>query len=322
MKYIFGVDVGGTAIKFGLFTDEGELKESWSVETGVKEGHDIVEKIGASCLDRMAIHGIDREDVLGIGVGVPGPVSAEGVVNGCVNLGWAGVKRNLKKEIEEVTGLTADIGNDANAAAYGEFWMGAAKGRKDIALITLGTGIGGGIIVNGEMVHGTLGYGGEIGHLTMNPKETLVCNCKKKGCLEQYCSATGIVRLAKEALPAWEGDSCLKKIPSEELDARAIFDAAKEGDAFALSRVEVFGEMLGLACSYIAGITNPEVFVIGGGVSAAGRIITDTIKKHYDRYAFADQNKAEFITATLGNAAGIYGAAAMVLFDKNGGKIA
>lgn len=317
MKYIFGVDVGGTAIKFGLFTEEGELKESWFVDTGVKQGHDIVEKIGASCLDKMAICGIDRADVLGIGVGVPGPVSTEGVVNGCVNLGWAGVKRNLKKEIEEVTGLTADIGNDANVAAYGEYWMGAAKGRKDVALVTLGTGIGGGIIVNGEMVHGTLGYGGEIGHITMNPRETLVCNCGKKGCLEQYCSATGIVRLAKNALPVWQEDSCLKEMDLDEIDARAIFDAAKAGDAFALSRVEEFAEMLGMACSYIAGVTNPEVFVIGGGVSAAGKIITENVKKHYDNYVFGDQDKAEFITATLGNSAGIYGAAAMVLFDKN-----
>ena len=202
------------------------------------------------------------------------------------------------------------VGNDANVAALGEMWQGGGKGYENVAMVTLGTGVGGGIIVGGKMISGAHGYGGEIGHMCINTHETEYCNCGKRGCLEQYASATGIVRMAKKALEASEEDSVLRK--ADSLTAKDVLDAAKFGDAFAVKLTEDFCRRLARGLSFVSCVTDPDIFVIGGGVSKAGSIITETVKKYFDGYVFGSQKDTKFGLATLGNDAGIYGCAKLI----------
>ena len=309
MKYCFGVDIGGTTIKMGLFTAEGELIEKWEIPTRRENGGenvpgDIALAINSKCKDRN----ISKDDISGVGIGVPGPVTPDGTVMKCANLGWDIF--NVNNRMTELTGLNCRAVNDANAAALGELWRGSGKGLKNLVFITLGTGVGGGIVIDGKIIHGIHGGGGEIGHIVVNPLETDVCGCGGHGHLEQYASATGIVRMALKKL-ANECDSSLKSI--DDITCKDIFDAAKAGDKTALELVDTMCAYLAQALSGVGATCDPEAYVIGGGVSKAGSIITDTIKKHFVSNNMNVLTKCEFRLAELGNDAGIYGAAYLTI---------
>ena len=308
-QYGFGVDVGGTTIKMGFFKTTGELLAKWEIKTDkTNAGENVLSDIAKAIDNKLAQEGISKDDIQGIGIGVPGPVNNEGIVNGCVNLGWGVV--NVEEELGKLTGLPVKAGNDANVAALGEMWLGGGKGTKDMIMVTLGTGVGGGIIVNGKVIAGANGAGGEIGHMTVNDDEIEACNCGQYGCLEQYTSATGIVRMAKRKLAKTDEATVLR---DGELSSKAIFDAAKAGDAVAAELVDDLGTILGHALSNISVVTNPEVIVIGGGVSKAGTVLTDVIRKHFVESCFAACKNTRFELAQLGNDAGIAGAMHMIM---------
>lgn len=304
--YYVGVDVGGTTIKLGLFSDIGELLEKWEIPTRTEEnGTHVLPDIVDSIEEKRASRG---GNIKGIGMGIPGPVTADGVVLKCANLGW-GVF-SVKNTLADLTGVgNVKVGNDANVAALGEMWKGGGRGYDSIVMVTLGTGVGGGIIQNGKILTGSRGAGGEIGHIKVEMNETEPCGCGNYGCLEQYASATGIVRMAKNGLRA---DSCLAE--ADEITAKAVFDGAKASDAYCMEIVERFGRYLGVALSNVAHVMDPEAFVIGGGVSAAGEMILDVVKKYYEENAMYAIRDKEFRLAELGNDAGIYGAVRMILF--------
>jgi len=311
--YCFGIDVGGTSVKCGLFTTEGALVEKWEIPTRTDhDGSQILPDIAETIQKKIEELGIVAEDVEGVGIGIPGPVNNKGETPVAVNLHW-GFKA-VAAELSALTGLTAKAANDANVAALGEAWRGAASGSKNVLLITLGTGVGGGVIIDGSIVHGFHGAAGEIGHALINRKETVPCNCGNCGCLEQYCSATGIVRLAHEALDKYKEDSVLRQAEKDGvLDAKAVLDAYKDEDPLAVRIMERFGDLLGSAIAIFSAVLDPESIVIGGGVSKAGKPLTDLIQKYYDQYAFTPCKGTPIIRAILGNDAGIYGAARMVL---------
>ncbi|MCR5543011.1 MAG: ROK family glucokinase [Eubacterium sp.] len=309
-QYVYGVDIGGTTVKIGLFSIGGELLDKWEITTRTDDGGSLIlSDIAKSIDENLTTKGIDKADVKGVGMGVPGPVREDGTVLKCVNLGW-GVF-NAADELSGLIGLPVKVGNDANMAALGEYWQGGGKGHHSIIMVTLGTGVGGGIIIDGKMLAGVNGAGGEIGHMTIDLNEQDVCNCGKKGCLEQYASATGIVRLANKALNDSDKPSKLREV--KYISAKEIFDAAKSGDEIAVGLVEEHGKRLGYALANISCVVDPEVFVIGGGVSKAGEILLDAAKKYYQQYAFHACKNTGFELAKLGNDAGMYGGAAAVL---------
>ena len=309
-KYGFGVDIGGTTIKMGFFETDGKLLDKWEIKTDTSNGGaNILSDVAKAIDNKLAQEAISKDEVQGIGIGVPGPVKSNGVVNRCVNLGWGIV--NVSEELGALTGLKVKVGNDANVAALGEQWQGGAKGCQDVIMVTLGTGVGGGIIVEGKIVAGFNGAGGEIGHITVNPDEIEACNCGQYGCLEQYTSATGIVRMAKRKLAKSDDATTLRNF--EPLTAKDIFDEAKAGDEIAKELVDELGEILGSTLSNMAVVVNPEAIVIGGGVSKAGAILIDTIQEHFKENAFYAVKDTRFELATLGNDAGIYGCMAMIL---------
>lgn len=311
MKYCFGVDVGGTTVKLGLFTVEGELLDKWEIKTYTEnEGERILPDVAEAIKGKIAEKLLKAEEICGIGVGVPAPVDKNGAIERAANVGW--MAKEIKKELEELTGFPCVIGNDANVAALGEMWKGAGEGEKDLIMVTLGTGVGGGIIINGEIAPSHRGVGGELGHITVNPDEEATCNCGNHGCLEQYASATGVVRIANKLLAASKEESSLRTL--ETVTAKDVFDAAKAGDNLAVEAVEVLGKYLGLVVANVALTVDPDVFVIGGGVSKAGQVLIDVITKYYHKFAkIIGDNKAKVVLAKLGNDAGIYGAARMVL---------
>ena len=308
-KYAFGVDVGGTTVKLGLFDCEGTLLEKWEIPTDkAQSGSKILPDTAASIRSKMEERNLTEEDVLGIGVGAPGPINDEGTINRAVNLGWDVI--NIPKEIGKCLNIPVKAANDANIAAFGEMWKGGGKGCKNLVAVTLGTGVGGGIIVDGKILTGAAGAGGEIGHMHIQDGETDSCGCGNKGCLEQYASATGIVRLAKRRL---EKDEKLSLLRKGNLSAKAVFDAVKEKDEVAIEIAEEFGDYLGKGLAIVAAVVNPDLFVIGGGVSKAGEILFDYIRPAFQKYAFPGSRNADFVLATLGNDAGIYGAAGLFL---------
>ena len=302
-QYGFGVDIGGTTCKIGFFDMSGTVLEKWEIRTNTENGGaSILNDVAAEVLGKIRERGIKKEDVQGIGLGVPGPVGNDGTVYKCVNLGWDIF--NVETELYKKTGLLVKAGNDANVAALGEMWQGGGKGHEDVVMVTLGTGVGGGIIVGGRIVAGHHGAGGEIGHILLREDETEVCGCGKKGHLEQYASATGIVRMAKEKLAGETRETKLKSI--EPLTAKDIFDAAKEGDAVALELTDKLCSILATAMSGISCVADPEIFVVGG-VSKAGNFLIEGIKKHFVEKAFHASEGTEIALATLGNDAGMYG---------------
>ena len=310
MKYCFGVDIGGTTVKLGLFTTEGEIVDKWEIKTRTEnQGEAVLPDIAAALNEKLEEKQIPKDEVEGIGVGVPAPVDSEGVVQNTANLGWG--YKEVKREMEELSGMKAEIGNDANVAALGEMWLGAGKGRKNIIMVTLGTGVGGGIIIDGKPLVGAHGAGGEIGHLCVNYEETDHCGCGNTGCLEQYASATGIVRVANDILEESKEDSKMRHV--EKLSAKNVLDFYKEGDALAVKTMEKVGDILGSTLAVFACVTDPEAIVIGGGVSKAGQILIDGVAKYYREAAFIACKDTPIVLASLGNDAGIYGAAKMLI---------
>ena len=284
MNYCFGVDIGGTTVKIGLFQEDGNVREKWEIKTRTEEkGCRILPDIAKSLLNSLEKNGIPKENVAGIGIGVPAPITEDGVVKATANLGWE--YKNVKEEMEELTGIRTATGNDANVAALGEMWLGGGRGCKNMIMVTLGTGVGGGILINGKILTGEHGAGGEIGHLCVNYEETDSCGCGNHGCLEQYASATG----------------------------KTVFDAVKAGDEVADEIAVEFGTYLGYALANLAAAVDPAAIVIGGGVSKAGEVLLPYIKKPYQERAFFADRDVKFTLAELGNDAGICGAAKLVL---------
>lgn len=308
-KYCFGVDVGGTTIKMGLFDVDGNVLDKWEIVTRTENhGENVLPDIAKAVEDKMNEKSISKDEVAGVGVGVPGPVDSKGIVHRCVNLGWD--EFNVNDKLSELVGLPVMAGNDANVAALGEMWKGGGQGHNDLVVVTLGTGVGGGIIINGKMLTGANGAGGEIGHIHVQDGEPDECGCGNHGCLEQYASATGIVRIAKRVLAETSKTTVLK---ADSVTAKDVWDAVKEGDAVAIDVAEQFGKYLGEGLAAIAGVVNPEAFVIGGGVSKAGEILLSYVEKNYKPVVFHGSRDVKFTLATLGNNAGIFGAAKLVL---------
>ena len=312
-EYAFGIDLGGTTAKIGLFTTSGALLEKWEVATDTSHaGERILENLAAAVLGKMKEQSIQPEQVEGVGIGVPGPVLDSSIVPiVCANLGGWG-ERNVSAQLSGLLdGLKVLVGNDANVAALGEIWMGAAKGAKNAVMVTLGTGVGGGVVVNGKVIDGVHGAGGEIGHITVNRHETAVCGCGKRGCLEQYSSATGVVRCMKKLLDENPDTPCVLR--GTEFAAKDVFDAARNGDALAAREVDEMSDTLGMALANIASTVDPEAFLVGGGVARAGDVLFAPLNKHFQEYAFKSCRETPIKQASLGNDAGIYGAVRLIV---------
>ena len=310
MKYCFGVDIGGTFVKLGLFTAEGELLEKWQIPTRREdESSHVLPDIAASVLAKMDEKGIVKEDVTGIGFGTPGPVTEDGVAVCLANLDW--VNKPVAKELTELTGLPSRGGNDVNVAGLGEMWRGGAKGYKNVVVVPIGTGVGAAIIVNGKIITGTRGAAGEVGHIHVDDEIQEPCGCKAVGCVEQFSSATGLVRMAKKALADESVVTSLRDL--EEVTAKDVIDAAKAGDEIADKIFDKFCDYLGYSLAATAAVIDPEIFIIGGGVSKAGQVLVDRVQGYFKKYAWPGIRGIEFALAELGNDAGIYGAASMMV---------
>lgn len=308
-KYVFGVDIGGTTVKMGLLDVEGNVVDKWEIPTRKdNNGANILPDVAAAINSKLTEKNISKDEVAGVGVGVPGPVDGNGNINCAVNLGWD--RFNVNEELTKLTGINAVAGNDANVAALGEMWKGGGMGYSSIVMVTLGTGVGGGIIIDGKMLAGSTGAGGEIGHIHINDDEDKPCGCKNYGCLEQYASATGISNLAQKHFDAWRHGTVLT---SKDLSAKAVFDAVKAGDDLAIEIADEFGMYLGKGLAMIASTVNPEAFVIGGGVSKAGTVLMDYFVPYFEKYVFHGAKDCKMVLATLGNDAGMYGAAKLAL---------
>ncbi|MGN0135580.1 ROK family glucokinase [Anaerotignum sp.] len=311
MRYCFGIDIGGTTVKIGLVTETGRIAANWEIPT--RKGSDpkgLLEDVKASLESCLREKKIPKEDILGIGMAAPGPVTADGVLHGAVNIGWGDV--DLAAEAEGIIGISpVRIGNDARVAALGEAIYGAGAGAKSMLMVTLGTGVGGGVVLEGNILMGDSGVAGEIGHMTIDPYETEACNCGKKGCLEQYASATGMVRMTEKFLAEKTEDSVLRR--REAISAKDLWDAAKNGDALANEITDFVCDRLGNALANAIYIADTERIVIGGGVCAAGQFLLDKIEKAYQGKVFEHSRNKTFALAKLGNDAGIQGAAALIL---------
>lgn len=315
MRKLMGIDLGGTTIKFAILTENGEIEQQWSIKTNIQNGgKNIVPDIIESINHHLTLSGLSGNDFLGIGMGSPGSVDCEkGTVIGAYNLNWSTLQP-VKELVEAGTGIPFYIDNDANAAALGERWKGAGDNGTDVVFITLGTGVGGGVIAGGNLIHGHMGAAGEIGHMIVEP-HGYHCTCGNCGCLETVASATGVVRLARDLSGQFTGKSALKKIIDEgqEVTAKAVFDQAKQEDKLALLVVDKFCFYLGLACGNIANVLNPESIVIGGGVSAAGEMLLKGVEQYFHQFAFPQvRTNTKIKLAQLGNDAGVIGAASLV----------
>ncbi len=311
-KICFGIDIGGTTVKIGILSEEGQILDKWEIKTRTEDnGAHIVSDIAESLKKAMAEKGYSMDDVIGAGMGVPGPVMADGTINRCVNLGW-GVY-NAAAELSGLLGVPVKAGNDANVAALGEQWMGGGKGYDNVVMITLGTGVGCGIILDGKILAGTTGAAGECGHMTIADPEDMIytCGCGRRGCLETLTSATGVVNIAKHLVETTDKATSLRDLP--EITSKDIWDAAKAGDAGALEVVDKVAYYLGKAINTIAVVVNPEIFVIGGGVSKAGQFLIDKVVKSFQAQTFHAVENTKITLATLGNDAGMVGAARLVL---------
>ncbi len=312
-KYLLGVDIGGTTIKMGIITEQGEIFNKWEIKTKTgKEADQIPTDIWQSISQKLAEHEIEHKQLIGIGAGAPGfIISKTGEIAEAVNLGWKNFP--LGDLLHQLSGLPVYVENDANIAALGENWLGSGKLVNYLVMITLGTGVGGGIIVDGKIVSGVNGTAGEIGHLTMDLNGH-PCNCGRIGCLETIASATGIARIAEEKIKNF-ADSILVSTFNEnnKITAKDVFDAYKLNDVCAIEVVEQITDQLGLAIANIATIINPEKILIGGGVSKAGNALLNPLKKAYQKYALPrSEAGSTFELARLGNDAGIVGGAYLV----------
>ena len=308
-KGYLGVDVGGTTVKFGLFTSGGEPLGKWTIES--RRGYGLFDDIAGAIRKGEEEYGRPAA----IGFGIPGPVCPDGTVEICPNLDIRDVNfvKEMKDRLPEIPMAAA---NDANAAALGEIWLGSGSGFKDAVMFTLGTGLGGGIVLDGRVLSGSHGLGGEIGHLHVRDDLTEPCGCGGYGCLEQCVSATGIVREARAQMAAGrergEEPSAMEAL-GDELTAKDVSELAKKGDPAALRAMESAARYLGIAMATLAMTVDPEVFIIGGGVSAAGTWFTDKAERWYHHYSPLTRKKAEVRIASLGSDAGIVGAASLAV---------
>ncbi|AUW96999.1 ROK family glucokinase [Streptococcus pluranimalium] len=314
-KKLLGIDLGGTTIKFGILTEAGEVQEKWAIETNILEGgKHIVPDIVASIKHRLDMYSLTSDDFVGIGMGSPGAVNRDDkTVTGAFNLNWKETQE-VGSVIEKETGIPFAIDNDANVAALGERWVGAGANNPDVVFVTLGTGVGGGVIADGNLIHGIAGAGGEIGHMVVEPDTGFECTCGTVGCLETVASATGVVRVARRLAESYEGDSSIKAAidNGEGVSSKDIFEAAQGGDNFANSVVDKVCFYLGLATANISNLLNPDSVVIGGGVSAAGEFLRRRVEANFKKYTFPQVRQSTQIKlAELGNDAGIIGAASL-----------
>ena len=313
MRYGFGIDLGGTTVKMAYFNQEGILLDKWEIPTVTKNaGAQILPDIAAAVKKYIADHKIDKSALLGIGIGVPGPVNANGIVNKCHNLGWEQV--DIENDLQALTDLPVKAGNDASLAALGESWKGGGAGRDSMLFVTLGTGVGGGVVIGGRVIHGTHGAAGEIGHIILNREEELVCTCGKRGCVEQYCSATGIVRLAHKYLNEKQTPSTLRN--KETFTCKDVFDAAAAQDTAAREILEQVYSYMGEFLADICNVIDPAAIVLGGGVSKAGAPLLEGTKRYFEKFVFHAISPVHFSLATLGNDAGAYGAFKLILDTK------
>ena len=309
-QYGFGVDLGGTTCKLGLFLSDGTLLEKWEIPTDThNSGARILSDIAAAVEMKLTERGIEKAAVLGIGIGVPGAVDQRGVVHRCVNLGWGVV--NVRETLSSLTELPVCVANDASIAALGEAWKGSGADMSGMLLVTLGTGIGGGIVLDGRLWNGYNGAAGEFGHILVNPAEKELCSCGKRGCLEQYASATGLVRCMRLQLQTDDRPSSLRAL--ESFTAKDVIDVAKEGDESALAVVQSSFELLGVAAANLCNALNPEAVILGGGVSKAGEILLEWMRRGFERAVFAPCRNTQLLLASLGNDAGIYGGVRLLL---------
>ncbi|MGT2846029.1 ROK family glucokinase [Streptococcus massiliensis] len=316
-KKIIGIDLGGTSIKFAILTLAGEIQEKWSIKTNIlDDGSHIVDDMIASIQHHLGLLNLSAENFLGIGMGSPGVVDRfEGTVIGAYNLNWKTLQP-VKEKIESALGIPFFIDNDANVAALGEQWVGAGANNPDVVFVTLGTGVGGGIIADGKLLHGVAGAAGELGHITVDFEQPIQCTCGKAGCLETVASATGIVNLTRRYAEEYAGDAELKRLidDGQDVTAKIVFDLAKEGDELAHIVYRNFSRYLGIACANIASVLNPATIVIGGGVSAAGDFLLAGVQEVFDKNAFPQiRTSTKLALANLGNDAGVIGAASLVL---------
>ncbi|HFU3730235.1 TPA: ROK family glucokinase [Streptococcus suis] len=316
-KKIIGIDLGGTSVKLAILTTDGEIQEKWSIKTNIlDDGSHIVPDIIESILHRFETHGLTKDDFLGVGMGSPGVVDSEaGTVIGAYNLNWKTLQL-VKEQFESALGLPFFIDNDANVAALGEQWVGAGNNNPNVVFMTLGTGVGGGVIAAGNLIRGVKGAGGELGHITVDFDAPFACTCGKKGCLETVASATGIVNLSRRYADQYAGDAKLKQMidDGQDVTAKDVFDLAKEGDDLALIVYRHFSEYLGVACANIAAVLNPAYIVLGGGVSAAGDFLLEGVRKVFAENSFPQiKESTQIVLATRGNDAGVLGAASLVL---------
>ena len=309
-KYVFGVDVGGTTCKLGLFDICGNLLDKWEIATDIRQnGKYVLDNIQIALQVKMCEKNIVSEEVLGIGIGLPGTMDKAHCFY-CPNLGWEHI--NAEEDLKErMTDMKVRAINDANAAALGEMWKGSAKGYQNAVIVTLGTGVGGGIIVNGDIVEGAHGVGGEIGCIVVNPEETETFIAGPKGCLEQYASATGLVNMAYRMLAEPHELSSLDM--AESINAKKIFNAFKSGDVLAGNIVRTYCEILGKGLSRVSCVVDPEIYVIGGGVSKAGMVLLELVQKAFGEDVPDACGETKFALASLGNDAGIYGAAYKII---------
>lgn len=307
---VLGIDIGGTTCKCGVFTTDGTLVYKDEIPTRKDEGGSLIlSDIKEHIPELVKAAGRSCDEIKGVGIGVPGAVREDGTVNKCVNLGW-GVF-NVAQTFKDMTGYEVKVGNDANMAALGEYWMGSAKAYSSVVLVTIGTGVGGGVIIDGKPICGYNGAAAEIGHLPIVEEEIEYCNCGNKGCLEQVASATGIVRTATRMLNATDEPSALRALPY--ISAKAVFDEAKSGDSCAIKIVDYVCRYLGKGIACASAMTDTEVICIGGGVSAAGDYLIERVAKYYKEYAFHACKNTKIVRAELGNDAGMYGAAKLAL---------
>ncbi|MEJ6348608.1 ROK family glucokinase [Holzapfeliella sp. He02] len=315
-KKLIGVDLGGTTIKFAILTKNGEIQQRWAEDTNIlDDGSHIIPDIIKSINHHLNLYHMKPEQFAGIGMGSPGSVNQkDGSVVGAYNLNW---RKPVfpKRDIEEGTGIPVFIDNDANVAALGEKWKGAGDNASNVAFATLGTGVGGGIIVNDQIAHGAAGAAGEIGHIIVE-RHGYKCTCGNNGCLETVASATGIVRVARDLAEEYAGNSSLKRLldAGEEISAKIVFDLAKKDDPLAVRVINRICDYLGYALANISNTLNPDFVVIGGGVSAAGDLLLNKTTEAFEESAFPSvRNSTKLRLASLGNEAGVIGAASLIV---------
>ena len=312
--YVIGLDLGGTNSVFGIVDQRGDIKATTAIKT---QGYDKVEDYVAASVDALQII-IDQvggiETIKAMGIGAPNGNYYNGTIEFAPNLAWAhdGIVP-LAQLFSDKLGIPVALTNDANAAAIGEMTYGVARGMKNFIMITLGTGVGSGIVVNGQLLYGHDGFAGELGHVIMRRENGRLCGCGRTGCLEAYCSATGVARTAREFLANRQDPSLLRELDPEKITSLDVSIAAGKGDALAKEIYEFTGHMLGEACADFAAFSSPEAFIFFGGMAKAGDLIMDPIKKSYDEHVLKIfKGKAQFLISSLdGASAAVLGASAI-----------